>query len=162
MRFIIIFLSLLLYISVNGQNRGYINTDTTFKYLPGYQTAGKNLELMRTQIKDSMNIMTLKMDSTIYSYSGKKINDKVEIEDIEESIQEMQDDIMKYADDARERITRETKRVKASLKDELIMEMDSFAVYKKIKLLKDADEISDCEDCIDYTSQFIKYLKMKG
>jgi Skp family chaperone for outer membrane proteins len=145
-----------------GQNiQGYIDYEKVVVKLPQYEKEQKILETRKKQLSDS--IMSMAKDfqrvleqapHNVKMDSASKASLEARLTDLEKTIREAQQH-------AQLELLKTQSKIDEKLRDMVTWQLKEYCSNKNIVCIADNKSILYCKDCVDFTDDFVKYLKKR-
>jgi Skp family chaperone for outer membrane proteins len=141
-------------------SQGYIYYDKVVVTLPQYAIGQIIIETRKKQLHDSITTFiddfkrsldgphNVKMDST----------GKAELED---RLMKIQNNIENFQHYAEQELSGIQQKIEVILKDIVVSQLKIYCTSKNIACVADHKSVLYCTECIDFTDDFVEYLKTK-
>ncbi|MDY8137304.1 OmpH family outer membrane protein [Aquimarina sp. 2201CG5-10] len=140
------------------ENLGYISYDQIVNSIPQYSNKGKSIESLKTKYNDSVRRMIKGYESTVSCATNVDFTDK-EIKKKENELILLEKRIEALKTNYLEEVNKEKQRINIYLKNKIWFRLKNYCTKNNIKSIVYKQDILYCPTCVDYTSDFIKYLK---
>jgi Skp family chaperone for outer membrane proteins len=146
-----------------GQNtQGYIYFEKVVVRLPQYEKEQKILETRRKQLSDSIAIMTKDFQRVLEQAPHNVKMDAASKASLEATLTDFDKTIRDAQHHAQRELIRIQSKIEAKLKDVVIRELKEYCASKNILCIADHKSILYCNDCVDFTDDFVKYLEKRA
>jgi Skp family chaperone for outer membrane proteins len=143
-------------------NQGYVDYDKVVVTLPQYVTGQRVLEMRKKQLSDSIELML-----KVFMHKLRDTPHDVKIDSatkalLENELIQFQSKITDSQNYAQNELKKTKTKIDLDLKVVVDNEMKMYCTTKNIICVADRKSILYCNDCMDFTQDFINYLKSKA
>lgn len=161
MRLLIIGLLILAGPTIYGQKRqGYIDYEKVAVIFPQYADGQNVVEKRTKQLNDSLHIMADKFEPLYRGcYPSNMTTDSTFRKEMQDKLNRLQTEIERFQEYAKKEINDIQQKVDTNLKTEVIKELKQFSADNNVICALDKKSVLYCNDCKDFTDDFIHYYK---
>jgi Skp family chaperone for outer membrane proteins len=138
---------------------GFVDYDKVVLALPEYQVKQSQLKVLSAQFDDSLKVMGIEYQHFLLNGISHNAFDTTGLAHVERTVRSMETRIEDYQSLAIAQLTRFEVDAEATFKDVIVKAMSRFCVNNNIISVVDKDKILYCLDCIDFTAEFIEFMK---
>lgn len=159
-----ILIALFFSLSSFGQAKyGYIDYTKAVQTLPDYQSGQEELDLKISLLKDSINMLAADYQEFILNgLPCKVVLDSSEIALLDDSLLTMQNRVSEYQEYATTEMEKAQNSLDIKLKNKIILELEKYCSNNGIVCIGYKNSMLYCSECVDYTADFIEYLKERN
>lgn len=138
---------------------GFVDYDKVALALPDYELKQRQLKALSAQFDDSLNVMAQEYQRFLLNSIPHNVLDTTGLALVENKMRLMQTRMEDYQSSAIAELTKLQEDIKSTLRDTIVTAMTKFCEINKIVTVVDKDEILYCLGCIDFTGDFIEFMR---
>ena len=148
-------------LSCFGQTKvGYIDYDKVVLTLPEHFSGKKKIESLRKRFEDSIIEMSNNFRNVLDSiHMHDYMTDSISLMAIESKLKAIETRIKAYQNFALDEICKEEKLIQSNLKNKISTDLEKYMESNGILRIEEKEAVLYCRECIDYTEDFIAYMK---
>jgi Skp family chaperone for outer membrane proteins len=130
---------------------------------PQYSIGEKEIEKRTNQLTDSLRMIGNKIQDLVRGdYPRNLTSDSIFRKELEDKLNKLQTEMADFQEQANRQLKKLKDKIDSNLKELISKELKQFSADNDLVCVLDKKSILYCNDCKDFTDDFIHYYKDKG